>query len=126
MVFLFCDNNNNNNDNISINNSNNLTATATTCPIQMLSRHTTCCTLALLLFWFGQVGGGEVGALQGTTDTAKTVCSVLCGPAMAWIFGYFISENAYPRQVGQGARARPSFEREAQRRCRGIERVVVV
>lgn len=40
-----------------------------------------------------------MGALQGTTDTAKTVCSVMCGPAMAWIFGYFISENAYPRQV---------------------------
>lgn len=49
-----------------------------------------------------KVGDGEVGALQGTTDTAKTVCSVLFGPAMAWIFGYFISDNAYPRKVGEG------------------------
>lgn len=47
-----------------------------------------------------KVGDGEVGALQGTTDTAKTVCSVLFGPAMAWIFGYFISDDAYPRKVG--------------------------
>ncbi|CAM9870219.1 unnamed protein product [Pylaiella littoralis] len=45
------------------------------------------------------VGSGEVGALQGTTDTAKTICSVVFGPAMAWIFGYFISDEAYPRQI---------------------------
>lgn len=40
-----------------------------------------------------------MGALQGTTDTAKTLCSVFFGPAMAWIFGYFISDNPFPRKV---------------------------
>ncbi|CAM9189870.1 unnamed protein product [Ectocarpus sp. 4 AP-2014] len=54
---------------------------------------------SMLAYLCNQVGDGEVGALQGTTDTAKTVCSVLFGPAMAWIFGYFISDNAYPRKI---------------------------
>eukprot|EP00752_Nemacystus_decipiens_P011767 g10443.t1 len=54
---------------------------------------------SMLAYLCNQVGSGEVGALLGTTDMVKTVCSVLCGPAMAWIFGYFISEKAYPRQI---------------------------
>ncbi|CAN0041571.1 unnamed protein product [Ascophyllum nodosum] len=52
-----------------------------------------------LAYLSNQVGESEVGALQGTADTAKTLCSVFFGPAMAWIFGYFISERAYPRQI---------------------------
>ena len=39
-----------------------------------------------------------MGALQGTADTAK-LCSVFFRPAMAWIFGYFISGRAFPRQA---------------------------
>ena len=40
-----------------------------------------------------------MGALHGTADTAKTLSSVFFGSVMAWVFAYFTSERAYPRQA---------------------------
>ncbi|CAM9425003.1 unnamed protein product [Chrysoparadoxa australica] len=55
---------------------------------------------SLLALASGQVGDSERGAVQGAADTAKTVMLMIFSPAMAALFGYFISSSAPIEIIG--------------------------
>ncbi|CAM9875632.1 unnamed protein product [Chrysoparadoxa australica] len=55
---------------------------------------------SLLALASGQVSDSERGAVQGAADTAKTVMLMIFSPAMAALFGYFISSAAPIEIIG--------------------------